>query len=291
MVLRNAAINRLTGSDIFLKCENFQKVGAFKMRGASAAVDALSDEQKYKGIATHSSGNHAQAVALSARLHGIEAHIVMPENAPAIKRMAVEDYGAIIYTSGNSISDREAKMQEVLDKTGATFIHPYNDFNVIAGQGTAALELLKKIPELDIVMAPVGGGGLLSGTALYCNYHNPTISVYGAEPKLVDDAARSLKSGRIENNDRIDTIADGLRTKLGEKTFEIIYRFTDQILTVEEENIIAAMRLVWERMKIIIEPSGAVPLGAVLEYPHLFTGKKVGIIISGGNVDLQELPF
>jgi len=289
--MQNATINTLVDGDIYFKCENLQKVGAFKMRGASAAIVALSDDQKYKGVATHSSGNHAQAVALAARLHGIEAHIVMPENAPSIKRMAVEDYGAIIYTSGNLISDREAKMQEVLDSTGATFIHPYNDYNVIAGQGTAALELLNAVPDLNIVVAPVGGGGLLSGTALTCNYHNPAITVYGAEPSLVDDAARSLKSGRIENNLRIDTIADGLRTQLGPKTFEIIYRFADQILTVEEESIIAAMRLVWERMKIVIEPSGAVPLAAVLEYPHLFKSKKVGIIISGGNVDLQELPF
>lgn len=290
-VLANQSINALTGGTLYFKCENFQKVGAFKMRGASSAVAALEDDLKYRGIATHSSGNHAQAVALTARLHGIEAHIVMPENAPSIKRNAVADYGATIYTSGNLIQDRESKMQSVLAQTGATFIHPYNDYNIIAGQATAARELLADLPDLEIVVAPVGGGGLLSGTALSARYHDPAIKVYGAEPKLVDDASRSFKSGKIETNDRIDTIADGLRTMLGDKTFGIIRQNVDDILTVEEENIILAMRLIWERMKIVVEPSGAVPLAAVLEHPGLFSGKKTGIIISGGNVDLQELPF
>ena len=291
LVLANQSINTLTGASIYFKCENFQKVGAFKMRGASSAVTAMDEQLKYRGIATHSSGNHAQAVALTAKLHGIEAHIVMPENAPSIKRNAVEEYGATVYTSGNLITDREEKMQEVLDRTGATFIHPYNDFNIIAGQATAAKELLEDFPDLDIVMAPVGGGGLLSGTALSTKYHDPGIKVYGAEPKLVDDAYRSFKNGKIETNSRIDTIADGLRTMLGEKTFTIIGQYVDDIHTVEEEFIIKAMRLIWERMKIIVEPSGAVPLAAVLEHPQVFTGKKVGLIISGGNVDLQELPF
>ncbi|MCB0665069.1 MAG: threonine/serine dehydratase [Saprospiraceae bacterium] len=290
-VLANQSINTITSSNLYFKCENFQKVGAFKMRGASSAVALMEDDMKYRGIATHSSGNHAQAVALTAKLHGIDAHIVMPENAPSIKRNAVAEYGATIYTSGNLIQDRETKMREVLEKTHATFIHPYNDYRIISGQATAAKELLADCSDLDIIMAPVGGGGLLSGTALSSKYHNPSLKVYGAEPLLVDDAYRSLKSGKIEMNHRIDTIADGLRTMLGEKTFEVIQKYADDILTVEEETIIWAMRLIWERMKIIVEPSGAVPLAAVLEHPELFSGKRVGLIISGGNVDLQELPF
>ena len=290
-VLANQSINTITSSNLYFKCENFQKVGAFKMRGASSAVALMEDDMKYRGIATHSSGNHAQAVALTAKLHGIDAHIVMPENAPSIKRNAVAEYGATIYTSGNLIQDRETKMREVLEKTHATFIHPYNDYRIISGQATAAKELLADCSDLDIIMAPVGGGGLLSGTALSAKYHNPSLKVYGAEPLLVDDAYRSLKSGKIEMNHRIDTIADGLRTMLGEKTFEVIQKYADDILTVEEETIIWAMRLIWERMKIIVEPSGAVPLAAVLEHPELFSGKRVGLIISGGNVDLQELPF
>lgn len=290
-VFANKTINQISNANLYFKCENFQKVGAFKMRGASSAVIALDDELKYKGVATHSSGNHAQAVALSAKMHGIEAHIVMPENAPHIKRNAVVEYGAMVYTSGNLIKDREKKMQEVLDKTGAVFIHPYNNYDIIAGQATAAKELLEDLPELEIVVAPVGGGGLLSGTALSAKYHNSSIKVYGAEPKLVDDAARSFRNRKIESNSRIDTIADGLRTMLGEKTFEVIIQYADDILTVEEESIIKAMRLIWERMKIVVEPSGAVPLAAVLEHPEFFQGKKVGLIISGGNVDLQELPF
>lgn len=291
IVLTNQSINRLLEAEIYFKCENFQKVGAFKMRGASSAVVALDQESKYRGIATHSSGNHAQAVALTAKLHGIEAHIVMPENAPSIKRNAVEEYGATVYTSGNLITDREDKMNEVLSKTGATFLHPYNNYDIIAGQATAAKELLEDIPELDIVMAPVGGGGLLSGSALSTKYHDPGIKVFGAEPKLVDDAYRSFKSGVLESNSRIDTIADGLRTMLGDKTLGVIRQYVDEIYTVEEENIISAMRLIWERMKIIAEPSGAVPLAAVLEHPQIFKSKKIGLIISGGNVDLQELPF
>lgn len=290
-VMTNNAINRMVDAQIFFKCENFQKVGAFKMRGASCAVSALSSDEKYSGIATHSSGNHAQAVALSAKLHGIEAYIVMPENAPSIKRDAVLEYGATVYTSGNLIESREDKMREILDQTGATFIHPYEDYNIITGQATAARELLDLHPELDIVMAPVGGGGLLSGTALTCHYHHHPLNVYGAEPKLVDDAARSMQSGKIESNTRIDTIADGLRTMLGEKTFGIIKDRVHKILTVEEESIIRAMTLIWQRMKIIVEPSGAVPLAAILENRSEFSEKKVGIILSGGNVDLSNLPF
>ncbi len=291
-VLQCQALNTLTGCKIYLKCENFQKVGAFKMRGASCAALSLTSEEKALGIATHSSGNHAQAVALTAKLMGIPAHIVMPDNAPTIKREAVQDYGAIIYTSGPKIDDREQMMQKVLKTTGAAFIHPYNDYNIIAGQSTAAKELIEDTDVvLDVIIAPVGGGGLLSGTALSAKYHNPNILVIGAEPKNVDDAYRSLQSGVIEKNDSIDTIADGLRTNLGPKTFDTIRTFADRILTVSESNIIEAMKLIWERVKIVVEPSGAVPLAALLEYPSLFAKKNVGLILSGGNVDLRNLPF
>jgi threonine dehydratase len=290
-VCHSSSLNRITGASIYFKSENFQKVGAFKMRGASSAVAALTAEEKSKGIATHSSGNHAQAVALTAKLHGIPAHIVMPENAPSIKRNAVKEYEANIYTSGNRIEEREQKMEDVLAITGATFIHPYNNFNIIAGQATAVKELIEDIPDLEIIMAPVGGGGLMSGTALSTRYMLPSAKIYGVEPTLVDDAFRSFHSGRIESNDRINTIADGLRTNLGDKTLAIIRAHVDDILTVSEASIVQAMQLIWERVKIVVEPSGAVPLAAVLEKPGLFTGKKVGIIVSGGNVDVHHLPF
>ncbi|MDH3244303.1 MAG: pyridoxal-phosphate dependent enzyme [Saprospiraceae bacterium] len=290
-VLRSSSVNTMLHCDIFFKCENFQRVGAFKMRGACSAVSALNPSERDKGIATHSSGNHAQAAALAARLFGITAHIVMPENAPGIKRAAVEGYGATIYTSGSRMEERESMITEVLEKTGSTFVHPYNNYNIIAGQATAAKELLEDQPDLDIIMAPVGGGGLLSGTALISRYNNPNRKVYGAEPALVDDARRSFRSGKIESNERIDTIADGLRTTLGDKTLAIIRQNVDDILTVSESTIIEAMRLIWERMKIVVEPSGAVPLAAIMEHQSVFRGKTVGLIISGGNVDLGNLPF
>ena len=261
------------------------------MRGASSAVVALTEEEKRKGIATHSSGNHAQAVALSAKVHGIPAHIVMPENAPSIKRNAVKEYKANIYTSGNRIEDREEKMAKVLEETGATFIHPYNNYNIIGGQATAGKELIEDIPDLDIIMAPIGGGGLMSGTALSARYLLPSAKVYGVEPALVDDAYRSFHSGQIEKNDRIDTIADGLRTNLGDKTLAIIRKYVDEIFLVSEASIVQAMQLIWERVKIVVEPSGAVPLAIVLEEPKLFQSKKVGMILSGGNVDVRHLPF
>lgn len=291
IVISNQSINDRFGTKIYFKCENFQKVGAFKMRGAACAVAALSDVERAQGIATHSSGNHAQAVALSAKLAGISAHIVMPDNAPSIKREAVKGYGAHIYTSGPKIEDREQMMRTVLQDTGATFIHPYNNFNIIAGQATAAKELLQEVSDLDILMAPIGGGGLMSGTALIGKYFNPKLKIFGVEPEVVDDAFRSFHSGRIESNKVINTIADGLRTNLGEKTLQIIRAHVDAILTVEEVSIVSAMKFIWERMKIIVEPSGAVPLAAVMENPEIFRDRKVGIIISGGNVDLTALPF
>ncbi len=290
-VLSSEQINKMAEADIHFKCENFQKIGAFKMRGAANAAVRLSQEERQQGLCTHSSGNHAQAVARSAQLLRIPAYIVMPENAPAIKRRATSGYGAQIIPCGPTPADREAKLEEVRQETNAYFIHPYNDYNVIGGQATAALELWEQKGPFDCVLAPVGGGGLLSGTALTVKSLDPSCKVYGAEPKRVDDAFRSYRSGTLQTNDSIDTIADGLRTNLGDKTFQIILQQVDGIFTVEETEIVNAMRLIWERMKIIIEPSCAVPLAAVLKAQKPFKGKKIGIILTGGNVDLDHLPF
>ena len=290
-VLTCRSIDKMAGARLFFKCENFQKVGAFKMRGASSAALRLSDKEKERGLATHSSGNHAQAVALSARLLGIPAYIVMPDTSPAIKKAATEGYGAEVILCENTLAAREGSLEAVVERTGATFIHPYNDYNVIAGQATAAKELIEDAEPLDCIIAPVGGGGLMSGTALSTRYFSPGALAYGSEPKAVDDAWRSFHSGTLQVNTTIDTIADGLRTNLGEKTFDIIQRELEDIFTVSEEAIIAAMRLVWERMKIVIEPSCAVPLAAVLANRPVFEGKKVGVILTGGNVDLGKLPF
>lgn len=290
-VLTCTSLNDLVGAEVFWKCENFQKVGAFKFRGACNAVFSLSDEEAQCGVATHSSGNHAAAVALAARLRGIPAHIVMPDNAPDVKKAAVAGYGGRIVYCAPTLAAREATLERVVQETGAAFLHPYNDARVIAGQGTAALELLTDVPELDVVMAPVGGGGLLSGTALVTAALAPTAQVIAAEPAAADDAYRSLQAGTILPAMDPRTIADGLRTSLGPLTFAIIQRHVQQIVTVSEEAIIAAMRHTWERMKIVIEPSAAVPLGALLEqrFPH--AGKRLGIIVSGGNVDLGHLPW
>lgn len=291
-VLTCQSINERAGASLYFKCENFQKVGAFKMRGGASATIRLTDEDKKKGIATHSSGNHAQAVARAAQYLGIPAYVVMPENAPAIKKAATIGYGAEVIPCKPTLEAREMTLQKVVEETGATFIHPYNDYNVIAGQATAALELLEDMKEVpDIVMAPIGGGGLMSGTALTTRYLFPGTRVIGAEPTAVDDAFRSFHSGTLQVNTTINTIADGLRTNLGEKTFDIMLKYVDDVLTVTEEQIVDAMRLTWERMKIIIEPSCAVPLAAVLCHPEMFSGKVVGIILTGGNVDLTSLPF
>ncbi len=290
-VSTSAGIDAIAGASLFFKCENFQKVGAFKMRGASSASLRLPEADRRKGIATHSSGNHAQAVALSAKLLGIPAYVVMPENAPAIKVAGVRSYGAEIVFCASNIAARESTLKEVVARTGAYFIHPYDDYNIIAGQATAAKELIETVPDLDVIIAPVGGGGLMSGTALATRYLSPGTKVYAAEPKAVDDAWRSMQSGKIEENPTTNTLADGLRTHLGEKTFDIIRREVDDVFTVSEEAMVEAMRLVWERMKIVIEPSAAVPVAAVLSHPAPFAGKRVGLILSGGNVDLQTLPF
>ncbi len=290
-VMSSDNLNSLSGATVFFKCENFQKIGAFKMRGAASAALRLSDEERGRGLATHSSGNHAQAVARAAQLLGVPAYIVMPIDAPSIKKAATESYGARIIFCQPTIESRETALEEVVEETGATFIHPYNDYNVIAGQATAALELLEQAAPLDSLLAPIGGGGLMSGTALATRYLSPQTEIIGAEPQAVDDAYRSFHSGRIEGNASIDTIADGLRTTLGPKTFDIIRREVDDILTVSEEAIVEAMRLVWERMKIVIEPSCAVPFAAVLQNSRRFAGKRIGIILTGGNVDLSKLPF
>lgn len=290
-VLTCSAIDERAGASLFFKCENFQKVGAFKMRGASNAAVRLSEADRRKGLATHSSGNHAQAVALSAKMLGVPAYIVMPENAPTAKRAATEGYGAQITSCENTLAARESTLQKVVEETGATFIHPYNDYNVIAGQATCTKELLEDVEKLDILTAPVGGGGLMSGTLLSARYFAPGVKVYGAEPEAVDDAYQSLKSGQLQSNTTINTIADGLRTNLGEKTFDILQRELDDLFLVSEVEILQAMRLIWERMKIIIEPSCAVPLAAILKHPEVFAGKRVGVILTGGNVDLDRLPF
>lgn len=290
-VLTSSYLNRITEAELFFKCENFQKVGAFKFRGAMNAVSQLSKVDGDKGIITHSSGNHAQAVALAAKLHGYKATIVMPENAPKVKVSAVKGYGAAVVFCEPTIEAREETAAEIMDATGATFIHPYNHPHVIAGQGTAALELMDQAEDLDEILAPVGGGGLISGTAIVAKSLSPSIRVTGGEPELADDAFRSLKSGKIEPVLRTDTVADGLRTSLGGLTFEVIRNHVDRIITVPEKAIVRDMRIVWERMKIIIEPSSAVPLSVIMENKEMFRGKRIGLILTGGNVDLEQLPW
>ena len=281
----------MAGCRLFFKCENFQRMGAFKMRGATNAILCLPESARQKGVVTHSSGNMAQAVALSARQLGIPAYIVMPTNAPKVKKQAVVSYGGKITEVEPTIEARAAAAQKIVDETGAYFLHPSNDLQVIEGQGTAAAELLDTHPGLDFVVAPVGGGGLLAGTALACQAKAPNCKVIGAEPSEADDAYRSLESGRIELNETANTIADGLRTQLGDINFPIIQKYVDRILTVDEDEIVEAMRLMWERMKIVVEPSSAVALAAVFRNKHLFADKNIGIIVSGGNVDLTQLPF
>lgn len=290
-VLTCATLDARAGAHLFFKCENFQKVGAFKMRGATNAVFSLSDAEARRGVATHSSGNHAQALALAARLRGVPAFVVMPRNAPAVKRAAVAGYGAEIIACEPTLAAREATLAEVVERTGAAFVHPYDNDQIIAGQGTAALELLTDQPDLDLVMAPVGGGGLLAGTALATAALAPRAAVVAAEPEGADDAFRSLAAGHIIPSVDPRTVADGLLTSLGQCNFPIIQQHVREIWTVADPAIIAAMRLMWERMKIIVEPSAAVCLAAVLARPEQVTGRRVGMIVSGGNVDLGKLPW
>lgn len=287
-VLTSQSIDDEAGCQVFFKCENFQKVGAFKARGAMNAALSLSQEQLSKGLATHSSGNHAQALARAAKILGVKSYIVMPRTAPDIKKRGVKGYGGEIFECEPTLQAREATLAEVIKKTGATEIHPFNNYEVITGQATAAKELFEKVKDLDVIMAPVGGGGLLSGTALAAKYFSPKTKVIAGEPAGSDDAYRSMQSGKIEPA-QSQTIADGLLTTLGDKTFPIIRELVSEVITVSDEQIIAAMRMVWERMKIIIEPSCAVPLAALLKEKKRFKGKRVGIILSGGNVDLDKV--
>jgi threonine dehydratase len=290
-VMTSIAIDEIAGARLHFKCENLQKVGAFKARGATNAVLSLDDEAAGRGVATHSSGNHAAALAYAAGLRGVPAHVVMPSSAPPVKKAAVAGYGALITECVPTLEARETTLDAVVERTGATFIHAYDNSNVIAGQGTASLELLTDVPDLEVVVAPVGGGGLMSGTAIAVSSSRPDITIWGSEPKGADDAYRSLRDGTIYPSVEPKTIADGLLTSLSDLTFRILSERLGGILTVSEETIVRAMRLLWERMKLVVEPSGAVPLAAVFEHPDHFAGRRVGLIISGGNVDLNRLPW
>jgi threonine dehydratase len=288
-VITSMTLDSLTGAKVFLKAENFQKVGAFKYRGGCSAILRLTDEQKKNGVAAHSSGNHAQAVALAARNMGVKSYIVMPKDAPLVKKDATRGYGAKIIECESTIEARETTLAEVVRKTGATEIHPYNYYPVIAGQATASMELMDEVSDLDFILAPIGGGGLISGTCLAAKYFSPKTKVIGAEPTEVNEALLSLKKGELVKNKSLNTLADGLRTNIGEKNFEIVKNEIHDILEVSEKEMMDAMKWVWERMKIIIEPSSAVPVAALLKYDKMFNGKRVGIIITGGNVELKEI--
>tara|TARA_Y100001933_G_scaffold264981_1_gene334017 strand:- start:25157 stop:26002 length:846 start_codon:yes stop_codon:yes gene_type:complete len=281
----------MVGAALYFKCENFQRMGAFKMRGAANAIMQLTDEQKQKGVVTHSSGNFAQALSLSAQSLGVKAYIVMPDSAPEVKKEAVRGYGGILIACESTLEAREYESEQVVKKYGATFIHPSNDDHVILGQGTACKELLELYPDLDYVVTPVGGGGLIAGTALSAHYFGNNCRTIGGEPFEVDDAYRSLQSGKIESNLTTNTIADGLKTQLGDRNFPIIQKYVEEIVRVTEEEIIKAMQLIWERLKIVCEPLSAVALAAILDKKEMLSGKKIGVIISGGNVDLSKLPF
>lgn len=290
-VLTSTMLDKMFGGGLYFKCENFQKGGAFKFRGATHAVMGLTDEQASKGVATHSSGNHAQALALAARMRGVQAHIVMPDTAPAIKVNAVKDYGGIVTFCVPTLEAREATLAQVINRTRAIEIHPYNDYRIISGQASAAAELIEETPSLDYIIAPVGGGGLLSGTILTASFISPSTKIIGGEPKNADDARRSFIEKKFIPSENPETIADGLRTSLGSLTYPIIMDGVHDILTVSEEAIIKAMFLLWERMKIVVEPSGAVPLAVIMEHRELFQGKNTGLILSGGNTDLNKLPW
>ena len=290
-VLTSQAINQICGAELFFKCENFQKTGAFKIRGATNAILLLEAAEAQNGVATHSSGNHGAALACAARSQKMQSWVVMPENASEMKKKAVAAYGAEIVWCGSQLESREATLTQVLEETGAHFIHPFNETRVIAGQGTAALELLEEVALLDGIVAPVGGGGLLSGTALVAKALAPQTQVIGAEPQGADDAHRSLQQGKLMSLSQPNTLADGLRTSLGDLTFPIIQKHVSEVILVSEETIVAAMRLIWERMKIIVEPSSAVALGAVLTQKEALAGMKIGVILSGGNIDLDHLPW
>lgn len=290
-VLTSSFLNQLTGAELFFKCENFQKAGAFKVRGACNAVFGLSEEMAKKGVATHSSGNHALSLSYAAGRRGIPCHVVMPRTAPQAKKDAVIGYGGKITECEPSTSSREAVFAEVQAETGAEFVHPYNDPRVIAGQGTCSRELHDQVHDLDAVVAPIGGGGMISGTCLTLSHVAPKTRIYAAEPLNADDAARSFRAGHIIADDAPDTIADGLKVPLKELTWHFVSNHVTDILTATEEEIVDAMKLTWKRMKIVMEPSSAVPLATILKNRDVFAGKRVGVIITGGNVDLDNLPW
>jgi threonine dehydratase len=290
-VLTSTFLNELTGAELFFKCENYQKAAAFKVRGASNAVFGLSDDKAVHGVATHSSGNHALSLAYAAGRRGIPCHVVMPRTAPQAKKDAVIGYGGKITECEPSTSSREEVFARVAAETGADFVHPYNDPRVIAGQGTCSRELAEQVPGLDAVVAPIGGGGMISGTCLSLSNIAPEVKIYAAEPEQADDAARSFRAGHIIADDAPVTVADGLKVPLKELTWHFVSNHVADILTVSEQEIIDAMRLTWARMKIVIEPSSAVPLAAIMKNKDLFAGKRVGVIITGGNVDLDRLPW
>ncbi|WP_276367883.1 pyridoxal-phosphate dependent enzyme [Chryseolinea sp. H1M3-3] len=286
-IMTSAGVDEMAGCKLFFKCENFQKIGAFKARGAMNAALQLPPQQRSKGLATHSSGNHAQAVARAAKILGIKSYIVMPNNSSEMKRRGVLGYGGEIFLCEPNLRAREETLHGIINKTGAAEIHPFNNYEVIAGQATVAKELIEDVRDLDVIVSPVGGGGLLSGTALTVKFFSPTTKVIGAEPEGADDAFRSMQSGKIEPA-AVNSVADGLLTSLGEKTFNIIKTEVAEIITASDKEIVAAMRLIWERLKIVIEPSAAVPLAVVLKSKEKFFGARVGIILSGGNVDLEK---
>ena len=287
-VLTSRTLDKMAGANVFVKCENFQRIGAFKFRGVSNKLLQLSADEKAKGVVTHSSGNHAQAVALASSLLGVKSVIVMPENAPPVKIDATRGYGAEIVRCASNVKAREETCQNLVDKHGYTLVHPYDDDQVIAGAGTAALELIKEVGDLDYMFCPVGGGGLLSGTSVATKGLCPDSKVIAVEPERADDAYRSFKDGKLYPSAYPDTIADGLRTSLSKRTFKIIRENVDEIITVSEKEIIDAMKFLWMRMKIVVEPSGAVPIAGVIKMARSIKNKKIGVIISGGNIDLDD---
>jgi len=290
-VLTSQKINELFQAHCFFKCENFQKTGSYKIRGATNAIYNLSTEQKKKGVVTHSSGNFAQALSKAALNLGVKAQVVMPKNAPKVKQAAVKGYGGIVSLCSSTLEARERETQRIIEKYGSTFIHPSNQIDVINGQGTACYELLQETPDLDVIIVPVGGGGLLAGTLLFASEFSPNTKVIAAEPFEVDDAYRSIQSGKIESNITTNTIADGLKTQLGDVNFPIIMDKVYKIIRVTEEEIVEAMKLIYQYLKIVIEPSSAVAVAAVLKQKEIFSKKNIGIVISGGNVDVNNLPF
>ena len=290
-VLTSSYFNDLTGAELFFKCENFQKAGAFKVRGACNAVFGLSDEMAAKGVCTHSSGNHALSLSYAAGRRGIPCNVVMPRTAPQAKKDAVRGYGGVITECEPSTTSREAVFAEVQARTGGEFVHPYNDPRVIAGQATCSRELLEQVDDLDAIIAPIGGGGMISGTCLTVSNIAPKVQIYAAEPKNADDAARSFKAGHIIADDAPETIADGLKVPLKDLTWHFVSNHVTDIFTATEDQIIDAMKLTWKRMKIVMEPSCAVPLATILANPETFRGRRVGVIITGGNVDLDNLPW